>query len=355
MKSPETILGFVAGSLVLTLLLLAPRIWRGGSRDDPRHQLERVAVFEPPMFDFGEVLQAEVIRHEFRLINRTTNDVRLVGLRSSCNCAVVGQEMTGTTIPPKGFLSIPVDFHSNFDEGPTVSTVEAVTESRGARYYSKAHISGSINPDFTIEPRAVDFGTLAPGEEGTRTIRLGPRALKELEIVELRTTSDLFKVSLRNGQSGVSPPPHPEIVVSFVAPALSSGEVFGGTVEIKTSSKRNPEIGIPLRATVRPDLEIAPELIVLPRSGASGQSRFTIRTLQHSRITRILIMRHTGAQDNLPSVTPDNPDDGWNLTHVRQLANSSLAEAKAIIFELEVRNGIGRNEARSTSAQIKRL
>ena len=131
--------------------------------------------------------------------------------------------------------------------------------------------------------------------------------------------------------------------------------MFGSTVEIETSSKQVPHARVPVSATVTPDVEITPEVIVLQKLGPPADSRVTIRTLEASRIIRLLLLTSQGYQTLTQGAVTAYLNDIPGLSHFCTFKNSSLVGAKRLEFELEILKEAGRIEARSAFVEIKGL
>jgi hypothetical protein len=344
----ENMLGILAGVCLVGVSIVAIHtLHRGSSRGNTS-----VVHFEPPSFDFGRVFQGETLKHEFKLANGSTNAIQVVAVRSSCQCTIIEKGLPGKTIVGLGFLLVPVEFHSGSQTGPGNANVEALLENHGVRYYARAFITANVNADFTFEPRSLNFGTMKVGESATRVIKLTPRASGNLTINQPQST-DILKMSLRTNAADSSAKPF-ALLVTFEAPGVRFSQTFKQTIMVQTSSKRIPCLSIPVSAVIRPELEITPDMIVL-QGQASGESRFTIHTLQASRVVRAVVTRNNVGVEILPTVDVSSSEETWDLTHIRQVANASIAGAERIDFELTVRNGAGRTEARSVSVPIKSL
>lgn len=363
--SGENVIGFLVGVSLVGLFFVTSRIGNGAKGTNHKNiarkrsgvSQQQMVFFEQPAFDFGTVLQKQTIHHAFRLVNKATNEMHIVGLRSSCSCTILDEKLIRMSIPPKDSLMIPVEFHSDFSEGPVSSAVQVFLETEGKRYIVRAQMQGQVNADFTIVPRSLDFGTLEPGQKATQSVRILRGALKGITITGPRVSASPFEVSSITNRAGFSTAELGEIAVTFVAPMARSSQVFDGVVDFETSSTRVPRATIPVSATVIPEIVTVPETIVLPRPEKSGESRITIQTLQPSRIVRVRVIADGVPQELQFAGNINNPDEGdsWGLKHLRRINNASLVKAKRVDFELEVRNGTGRNEARSASVQIRSL
>ena len=93
---------------------------------------------------------------------------------------------------------------------------------------------------------------------------------------------------------------------------------------------------IPIRAQVTPDCEISPELLILPEQGQLKESRFTVTTIQPSRLVRVL----SGVDRDLREIAIDSGRLGasnyWAKSHSFRVSNSSLADSTRMKVELQI-------------------
>jgi hypothetical protein len=340
----ETTLGWFGGLFIMALLFLVlPRLSRQQSTVGfvhPAHSSDHgpVVAFNPPSFDYGTLFQQQTINHTFRLINRTTNEMHVVAIQTSCSCTLVSTSMLGTIVRPNDEVLFPVSFDTGSRSGPTDSRIDVALQAEGIRYVAQARLYGAVVPDFDFDPKALAFGALNPAEKSTRTVAFRPEALAQFELVATQTWLGPFEVWVQKQM----------VRVTFHAPESTHSETFCYSLRVATSSQRAPEVIIPLSGQVVPDVEVTPRLVVLSGNGAFQESRFTLRTTKPSRINRVLI------NPNKVIPSPIQSED-WALSHVFAVSNALLSGADRMDFELEVRNRAGQTEARSSSVQVKSL
>ncbi|MCL5746392.1 MAG: DUF1573 domain-containing protein [Acidobacteria bacterium] len=312
-----------------------------------------VLGFDPPYFDFGTVPQAHRVEHTFRLVNRGTNDVSITLVRASCLCTVVATNFVGRDLRAGEELLVPVTFDSGQREGSTESSVLFVLDYPGGKYQAEATLRGRVDPEFSVERPALDFGILYPGQSATQTTVLRPERLSGAPLTQTQMNFGPFQVLVTHQADVREKRTNATITVVFSAPPLRQRELFTSPLRLQTLSQRVPQVEIALKAEVVPEVEITPALLVLGPDGA-GESRFTVRTRRPSRIIRALTRSPQGPK-TVPLNANEPEDSDWGLVHCFYVLNSALADAAQIDVELEVRHGAGETEARLASAQIKRL
>ena len=296
--------------------------------------------FEPPGFDYGTVTQATNVNHTFQLVNRTTNRLRLVALRTSCDCTVVSTSLLGRVLAPNESVPIPVSFQTGPRRGPIVSTLDAVLQGEGGRYLAQAWLSGEVWPDYSFEPRAVDFGDVRPGTITDRVVVFKPEALQDFGLLPTQWSMGPFQVMVQPRQ----------VIITFQAPDVDHGEIDTRTLQVRTSSQRAPTVTIPVSARVVPEVVVSPSLIVLTPDLLSQTTRFTLESEKPARL-RAVLLDHGEAVPLRDAALPP----AWEHRHTIEVKNAWLADAQQITFLLEVRSATGRIEARSVAAHIQRL
>ncbi|HEY0551723.1 MAG TPA: DUF1573 domain-containing protein [Verrucomicrobiae bacterium] len=307
--------------------------------------------FEPPVWNLGTLQQAETLRCDFQLINRGTNDLRIVGIKSGCDCTVAEKDMTGLVVPARGQIIFPVKYSSGARDGEVRPFMDILLEAKGNRYQARAELKGTIVADVAVHPIHVDFGVLRPGERTNRVvhIRLGTNGTD----VTLARPPDAFKVTLVTNTPDGAGQRSADLMVRFEAPQSDATTIFGETILLRTTSPRVPQARFSVSASVVPTVEVRPTMLILREGDPSGESRITIRTVEPSRIARLNVVTDQGSKE--VTALPPEKDSGWEegLEHVRRVSNSLLVRARRLDFELEVRNGADKKEARSASVQIR--
>ena len=89
----------------------------------------------------------------------------------------------------------------------------------------------TVNPDFTFEPRALDFGEVPPGETKTGVIIFQPQALTQLKLMTTQHHVGPFEVSVKATS----------ISVTFHGPHVTYREQYNHTLQVATSSPQTSE------------------------------------------------------------------------------------------------------------------
>lgn len=343
-----------AGFGIITILAM----WAMLRTNTP--ETARIVGIYPPVFDFGTVFQAQTINHQFSLSNLSEDVLCVVGIKTTCSCTVVvADSLVGKTIPPRGALTIPVDYAVGEREGLVssfVSVFVAATNAMDHLYQLQAQMRGNVLPEFVIVPASLDFGSLNPGEQFTQTVTFLPRDARNLKIFDPVSTVEAFRVVLQ-GKTSDSYDAPTTAAITFKAPTNATRqETLSADVQFATSSARIPKASIYVIGKVIPDVEILPSMVIVPSSGLD-KSSYTELTIHTRRPSRVVHM--TGQEPNTsPKGELFNDSatvDAWNKTHYLRVPNRSLEKALGVSVELNVHDGPDRIEARSVFVPIKSL
>jgi len=353
----ETLSGFLAGACLMGIILFAAQSYSKPRSPEPKESFigKTSVAFDPGLFDYGTVRQAEVVQHDFRLVNRSTNGARIVAMQASCSCTLVPEGLLGKVIKPSEKLLFPLTFNTGSRYGSQESWVEVALVSKGARYVARAILRGEIKEDFLIMPSAVDFGMLRPGQRASRSVILRPKAVTKLDVKVVEQAHGPFDVSVREQEGDGSTCRNCEVSITFQASKCTSRETISDTINLTTSSKRVPVVSIPVSARIAPDIEISPEVVVLPASGLSGESRFTLLTTQRSRVTQVAVKTAEGSNEIEVLGAEEGNLKKWAFSHSFRVANRALVAAQEIDVAVELQQGTDRTEARCVPVQLKRL
>jgi len=267
--------------------------------------------------------------------------------------------MLKEVIPPGGHLTIPVDYEVGEGTGPLSSLISiyvAATNAIEHLYEVQAHLKGTALPEFTTEPAMIDFGSLKPGEQSSKTVTFLPQNAKNLRISDPVSRVPEFQACMQQKKTDSSDAPS-TAVITFHAPTNASRqETLSEVVRFKTSSKRVPTASIHVVGKIVPDVEIIPNMVVVPSSGLAegGQTELTVRTSELSRVMH-LTRKVRNASLDIQSSNNLATADARSKTHHLRIPNALLTQAIGVSVELEVHGGADRIEARSVFVPIKCL
>ncbi|NMD20373.1 MAG: hypothetical protein BWX48_00052 [Verrucomicrobia bacterium ADurb.Bin006] len=349
------LLGWLGGGCVLSFLVfVASELSRPPGAKPPEAPvasqqgvlLSPPVAFDPDVLDAGKVLQKETVTRTFHLRNRSEMNLRVVALRTACSCTLVYTNMLGAILAPQGEIEVPVRFNSEVRSGPITTTVEVDLRAGTTNYVVVGQLRAEVIPDFSYEPRNVQFEQLRPGERATKTVTFQARALQHLTLASTQTWCGPFEVTIE----GLA------VTVTFHAPGVTHGQTYSEVVHVHTSSPRVPLVTLSLSGRMVPEVEIRPPLLVFASEDPpGGTSRLTVRALAPCRVIR-LVRVGRGGREGLPLVPADELSlSEWSLAHALVVTNALVAGADHLEVEVQLQNRGGSSGARIASVEITRL
>ena len=132
--------------------------------------------------------------------------------------------------------------------GPLADRIHVVTNSKHQPEYFIS-LSGVIRPTFRVEPSGVNFGEVAPTDNGaTRSVILKSNNLKTPEVFSVTKVESNTPVVVTSVKPTANKGEY-EVTLQ-VAPTAKAGDI-DGQVKIYTNDKINPIVTVPVKGTVK--------------------------------------------------------------------------------------------------------
>jgi Protein of unknown function (DUF1573) len=240
--------------------------------------------------DFGVCRQGDIVHHDFLLINSGDVRIKIVELRSSCGCLVVDDEMGSAVISAGEKLRLPIRYSIGKAQDKVSGTIlvgyriDENPEDLPQVFYLTLRVRASVDPDFYISPREVDFGVI----DGLRTprvsriVRILPGVAADIRIHDITSSNSSVHAEIlpEKGSDGAL-----EIRVDFDTSQLLCSRQFESQLVLSTNSGRTPKSVIAIHAKYEAPAEVSPDVIVIG-SDEPGEviRQVRIRTSCPSRI-----------------------------------------------------------------------
>ena len=150
------------------------------------------AMFREKRFDFGRVAIGSDSEHRFTVKNVYLEDVRLIGVRSSCGCTDVS--LTKNLLSSLESAEVVAKFNTSGQytrEKTSTLTVdlETVKDGKVLRDSAQLHVSGYIRPDVVLTPGIVEFGSATEGNPVVRNVYLEYAGRNDWALVKIERTN----------------------------------------------------------------------------------------------------------------------------------------------------------------------
>jgi hypothetical protein len=262
-------------------------------------------------YDFGTVARGSQVRHAFKLINRSDQELRIADWRTKCGCTNV--RVGAKVIPPGTQTTIEATIDTTKFLGFKPSGLTLIFD-RPAFVEVDLNLTCFIRGDIVMTPGQMDFGSVVrrPNQNPTASLTLtyaGGRS--DWEIVKMKTQSSKVKAELRelsrtaDGQINYS-------LTATLQPGVDNG-YFKDEITLLTNDQSSPSIPISVVANIRGAVGVNPTIINFGgvRPGESVSKVVLVSSKDPFSITRL-----TPSEESLQ---PDEDDKAPRAVHQLKL------------------------------------
>jgi hypothetical protein len=232
-------------------------------------------LFANNRHDFGAVPRGAKVKHNFLMVNRSSEVLTIVNLHPSCGCTS-GQASARVVAPGQScIVEAQMDTRNFVGPKSTILFVTMMTSS-GQEVEARLGVSANIRSELVLNPGSIDFGTVSRGKPAERELEIERINGEGWRFTRMLTSSRALGARLvetsRNGGS-VSY----KLTVS-VKPDAPVG-VLREELRLISNDPETPSIPVLVTGVVRGELSAAPSILTLGRvdssKGATG--RFVVR------------------------------------------------------------------------------
>lgn len=263
------------------------------------------SAFPDRSHDFGTVARGSKIRHSFRVVNSTPNEIHIESWRVKCGCTDV--RIGAREIPPGTQTVVEAVIDTTKFEGYKASGLVLVID-RPTRVEIDLNLTCFIRGDLVLTPGQVDFGIVnrstKPRVELTLTYA-GGRA--DWAISEMGTISDHIVAELREqGRSAGGQVNY--LLTATLKPSAPIG-FFKDEITLKTNDPESRNIPVSVSGVIQSNVTVTPSVVNLGRirAGESAQKTIIVRSSQPFKVV--------GLRASKPEVTLGTPPDQSRAMH----------------------------------------
>ena len=242
-------------------------------------------VFPERSHDFGTVARGSKVRHSFKLVNSTSQEIHIASWKTKCGCTDV--KIGARDIPPG-----------------TQTVVEAVIDTTNFKDYKASgltlfldrpsaasvdlNITCFIRSDVTLNPGQVDFGVVNRSKGPKLELALtyaGGQA--NWAVTEMKTISDHVVAELR--EQGRSPGGQVNYVLTATLKPSAPVGVFKDQITLRTNDPSSPTIPVSVSAVVQSNVVVSPSVINFGtvKAGQTVQKIVMVRSAQPFKLTDV--------------------------------------------------------------------
>jgi Protein of unknown function (DUF1573) len=242
-------------------------------------------VFPERSHEFGTVARGSKVRHSFKLINSTNQEVHIASWKTKCGCTDV--KVGARDIPPG-----------------TQTVIEAVIDTTNFKDYKASgltlfldkptpasvdlNITCFIRTDVTLNPGQVDFGVVNRSKNPKLELSLAySGAQPNWAVTEMRTISDHMVAELK--EQGRSPGGQVNYVLTATLKPSAPVGIFKDEITLKTNDPNTPTIPVSVSAVVQSNVIVSPSVINFGtvKAGQTIQKTVLVRSAQPFQLTEI--------------------------------------------------------------------
>jgi hypothetical protein len=241
-------------------------------------------VFPERAKDLGTVARGSKVRHTFRVINTTNQDIRILNWRTKCGCTEV--RVGAKDIPPGTQTVVEAVLDTTKFQGYKASGLTLVLE-KPSFLEIDLDLTCFIRGDVTLTPGAVDFGVVARTARPTATLNLSYAGgqpdwqVNRMETVSPAVTATLQELSRSEGAVQYQ-------ILATLNPSAPPG-FFKDELTLLTNDPASPRIPISVSAHVQAGVTVSPSIINLGHlpPGAVIKKVVLVRSAQPFRVTEL--------------------------------------------------------------------
>lgn len=272
-------------------------------------------------YGFGQLLQGAKVSHTFVLENRSPRPVRIVDVKSSCDCTTA--PLPAQEVAPGAKVTLVVTFDTTRFEGPIEKSVAVLTEDP-ARPALLLSLRAFIVKPYRLEPAVLRFPAISRNAPLLLTLRLttadGSPPPAVAAVVEGETA---FEVSSRPVEGARE-------VLLELQPGAAAHAVKA-TLALTLNDPKRTRLEVPLTGTLTEDLAVFPEVLDLKTVARGADLGRRLQVLVHHPAVRILSVTsdRPWLKSTLAPRTATNPAGAPALSSSRGYTVSLSVDAEA--------------------------
>jgi hypothetical protein len=242
-------------------------------------------VFPVRSHDFGTVARGSKVRHSFKLINSTQQEIHIASWRTKCGCTDV--RVGARDIPPGTQTVIEAVLDTTKFTGFKPSGLTLVLD-RPTVAEVDLNLSCFIRGDLTLNPGQVDFGVVnrstRPKVDLTMSY-VGGQA--DWAVLKMATISDHIVAELR--ETGRSPGGQVNYQLSATLKPSAPVGFFKDEITLETNDPSSPKIPVSVSAVVQSNVIVSPTVIPLGnvKPGQTVQRTILVRSSQPFKLESV--------------------------------------------------------------------
>lgn len=235
--------------------------------------------FDENAFDFGRIKRGEKLSHRFTFKNIGKGPLKVQGVHASCGCTAA-EVNTDKEYAPQDSGAVDITFDTTDFNGSVVKTVTVMTNERQVPDRTLS-IRAIVVSEFEVTPPLADFGQLLSQNGGAQQIFIKALPGQKFVIEKIRFNAEALQVSSSAKDGGY--------LLNIELKKNVTPGFLKETIHVKNNSKSLPELRLPVRATIRGNIEIEPRYLEFGAISPTDKSSrsVTVTGLQEFEIKNV--------------------------------------------------------------------
>ncbi len=246
-------------------------------------QISFDAILPERTYDFGSVARGSQLRHRFRIVNSTDQELHIADTRTKCGCTDV--KLGARTLPPRTESYVEAVLDTTRFQGYKASGLTMVID-RPVLTEVDLNLNCFIRGDILLNPGQVDFGVVQRGTSPSKVLTLtyaGGRS--DWEVQKMNTISSALIAKLE--PLGRTPEGYSQYRLTATLDPKTPIGFFKDEIAIATNDPSSPTLPISVAANVQGAVTISPSIIDLGRvkAGSTVKKTVLVRSSKPFKVT----------------------------------------------------------------------
>lgn len=220
-------------------------------------------------FNAGDVPKGDVISHDFVVKNGGTADLMILNVKPQCGCTVPDWTKI---VPPGGTGKISLKVDTATFKGP-ISKTATVQTSDPELASLRLTVNANVTTYVDVLPSDTVTFRLYRGEDKKQVVTIHSNEAAELKISDVKVSGDGIKYALAKSSEGTND----HELTLWMDPSTPIGAV-NGSVTLKTSSPKKPEVLVNVRGQVLGQITVSPGTLFFRIDQAPGAAHWSPTT-----------------------------------------------------------------------------
>lgn len=232
-----------------------------------------VIQLETDSYDMGIIAGDKIAKQQMKIFNRGSKPLQITQVKTSCGCTK--GRMLEKTIKPgeEGILEITVD-PARITNGFSSTKVLTIFSNDPDKATVQVKVHAQVEPEFTIVPDTLDFGTVEQGATAERTLLITQMQDAPFEITKVTVPGNAggLETNLEEvPESQWATPGHREYRLTAKITKEATSALLTKRIVLDTNLKRLKRMSVPLKFDIKGAYTLNPKTIYL-KSVDPGQN-----------------------------------------------------------------------------------